>query len=135
MYSDGSLFDQRAKMRTSRKMRVKLAKHRRSARKGPSTEAAREEPEPEPTELSTAATSAASHRPLCTHRYLICLLLPMAVGPKIICRQFVHLPISEPTPGPSGTQRQTTPGTSQTACATETFLGSRHSRLPVTLFL
>ena len=27
--------------------------------------------------------------------------------------QFVHLHISETTPGPSGTQRQTTPGTSQ----------------------
>ena len=53
-----------------------------------------------------------SRRRLCAHRYSICLLLPLAIGPKIICRtQFVHLYISEPTPGPSGTQRQTTPGT------------------------
>ena len=43
MYSDSSLFDQPAKMSTSRKLKVKLAKHRRSARK-----AARKEPEPEP---------------------------------------------------------------------------------------
>ena len=88
-------------MSTSRKMRVKLAKHRRSARKATSTEAAREEPEPEPTDRSAAempaATQRNSHRPLCTHRNSICLLLPLAVGPKIICR-FVHLHISEPTP-------------------------------------
>ena len=55
-----------------------------------------------------------SHRMLCTNRYSIYLLLPLAVGPKIICRTpFVHLHISELTPGPSGTQRQTTPGTCQ----------------------
>ena len=37
-----------------------------------------------------------SRRPLCAHRYSICLLLPLAIGPKIICRtQFVHLHISE----------------------------------------
>ena len=67
MYSDSSLFDQRAKMSTTRIL-----------------------------------------------RYSICLLLPLAVRPKIICRtQFVHLHISESTPGPSGTQRWTTPGTSQ----------------------
>ena len=48
-----------------------------------------------------------SHRPLCTHRYSICLFLPLAVGQKIICRtQLVHLHISEPTLGPLGTQRQ-----------------------------
>ena len=42
-----------------------------------------------------------SRRPLCAHRYSVCLLLPLAIGPKIICRtQFVHLHISEPTPGP-----------------------------------
>ena len=52
-----------------------------------------------------------SHRPLCAHRYSICLLLPLAIRPKIICRT-VHLHISETTPGPSGTQRQTAPGTS-----------------------
>ena len=51
MYSDGSLLDRRAKMSTSRKLRVKLAKHRRSARK-----AARKEPEPEPAESSMAET-------------------------------------------------------------------------------
>ena len=37
-------------MSTSRKLIVKLAKHRRSARKATSTEAAQEEPEPKPTE-------------------------------------------------------------------------------------
>ena len=119
MYSDGSLFDRRAKMSTSRKVKAKLAKQRRSARKATSTEAAQKR--------TGARTHRAfhhrdagrhpegnSHRQLCAHRYSICLLLPPAVGPKIICRtQFVHLHISEPTPGPSGTQRQTTPGTSQ----------------------
>ena len=87
-------------MSTSRKLRLTLAKHRHSARK-----AARKEPEPEPAESSTAETQASgnSHRPLCAHRYSICLLLPLAVLPQIICRtQFVHLHISEPTPGPSG---------------------------------
>ena len=54
----------------------------------------------------------------------ICLLLSLAVGPKIICRtqfvhlqiseEFVHLHISEPMPGPSSTQSQTTPATSRT---------------------
>ena len=46
-----------------------------------------------------------------------CSVLPgtQVLGPKIICRtQFVHLHISEPTPGPSGTQSQTTPGPSHT---------------------
>ena len=57
MYSDGSLFDRRAKMSTSRKLRVKLAKHRRSARK-----AARKEPEPEPAESSIAETQASTER-------------------------------------------------------------------------
>ena len=45
VYSDCSSLDRRAKMSTSRKPRVKLAKHRRSARK---------ELEPEPAESSTA---------------------------------------------------------------------------------
>ena len=118
VYSDGSLFDRQAKMSTSRKLRAKLAKHRHSAWKATSTEAARKEPEPEPTESSTAKTQAStqnSHRSLCAHRYSICLLA-FATGcrAKIFCRiQFVHLHISELTPGPSGTQRQTTPGTSQ----------------------
>ena len=52
---------------------------------------------------------------LCAHRYTICLLLSLAVRPKIICRtQFVHLYISELTPGSSGTQSQTKPGPSHT---------------------
>ena len=54
------------------------------------------------------------HHLLRSHSYSIFLLLPLAVRPKIICRtQFVHLHISEPTPIPSGTQRQTMPGTFQ----------------------
>ena len=49
-------------MSTSRKLRAKLAKQRRSARKATSTEAARKEPEPESTECSTAETQAATQR-------------------------------------------------------------------------
>ena len=44
-------------MSTSRKLRVKLAKHRRSARK-----AARKKPEPEPAESSMAETHASTER-------------------------------------------------------------------------
>ena len=55
-------------MSTSRKLRAKLAKHRRSARKATSTEAARKEPEPEPTERSTAETQAATQRRTVTVR-------------------------------------------------------------------
>ena len=50
-------------MSTSRKLRVKLAKHRRSARK-----AARKEPEPEPAESSTAETQASTKRETVTAR-------------------------------------------------------------------
>ena len=50
-------------MSTSRKLRVKLAKHRRSARK-----AARKEPEPEPAESSTAETQASTERGKVTAR-------------------------------------------------------------------
>ena len=53
MYSDGSLFDQRAKMSTSRKVKAKLARQRRSARKATSTEAAQKEPEPRPSSSLT----------------------------------------------------------------------------------
>ena len=49
-------------MSTSRKLRAKLAKHRRSARKATSTETARKEPEPEPTESSTTETQASTKR-------------------------------------------------------------------------
>ena len=59
VYSDCSLLDQRAKMSTSRKPRVKLAKHRRSARI---------EPEPEPAESSTAETQASTERGTVTAR-------------------------------------------------------------------
>ena len=59
VYSDGSSLDRRAKMSTSRKLRVKLAKHRRSARK---------EPEPEPAESSTAETQASTERGTVTAR-------------------------------------------------------------------
>ena len=50
-------------MSTSRKLRVKLAKHRRSARK-----AVRKEPEPEPAESSTAETQASTERGTVTGR-------------------------------------------------------------------
>ena len=49
-------------MSTSRKVKAKLARQRRSARKATSTEAAQKEPEPEPTECSTAETQAANQR-------------------------------------------------------------------------
>ena len=49
-------------MSTSRKLRGILAKHRGLARKATSSEAAREEPEPEPTERSTAETLAVTKR-------------------------------------------------------------------------
>ena len=55
-------------MSTSRKLRAILAKHRRSARKATSTEAAREEPEPEPTEHSTAEMPATTQRGTVTAR-------------------------------------------------------------------
>ena len=59
------------------KVRVKLAKERRSARKGTSTEAARIEPEPEPTKRSTAETQAATQRGTVT------------AGCALTCTQFV----------------------------------------------
>ena len=55
-------------MSTSRKLRVKLAKHRRLARKATSTEAAQEEPENEPTKRSTAEMPAATQRETVTAR-------------------------------------------------------------------
>ena len=55
-------------MSTTRKLRAKLAKHRRSARKATATEAAQKEPEPEPTERSTAETQAATQRGTVTAR-------------------------------------------------------------------
>ena len=118
MYSDVSLFDQRAKMSTSRKVRAKLAKQRRSARKATSTEAARKEPEPEPTKHSTAETQAATQRGTVTASSA--LTGTQFVGFATGCRaknylqdSVCSLHISEPTPGLSGTQRQTTPGISQ----------------------
>ena len=99
-------------MSTSRKLRVKLAKHRRSARKAAQKNRSRTHREFHGRDTGLHGEGN-SHCPLCAHRVSICLLLPLAVGPKIICRtQFVHLHISEPT---SGTQRQTTPGTLRAA--------------------
>ena len=72
LYSDGSLLDRRAKMSTSRKLRVKLAKHRRSARK---------EPEPEPAESSTAETQASTKRGTVTARSAL-------TGTQFVC--FCH---------------------------------------------
>ena len=76
-------------MSTSRKLIVKLAKHRHSARK-----AARKEPEPEPAKSSTAETQASTERgavttpSALTGTQFVCF----CHWPKIICRtQFVHL--------------------------------------------
>ena len=63
-------------MSTSRKLRVKLAKHRRSARK-----AARKEPESEPAECSTAETQASTERGTVTARSAL-------TGTQFVC--FCH---------------------------------------------
>ena len=76
VYSDCSSLDRRAKKSTSRKPRVKLAKHRRSARK-----AARKEPEPEPAESSTAETQASTERGTVTARSAL-------TGTQFVC--FCH---------------------------------------------
>ena len=68
-------------MSTSRKLRAKLAKHRRSARKATSTEAARKEPVPEPTERSTAETQASTERGTVTARSAL-------TGTQFVC--FCH---------------------------------------------
>ena len=113
MYSDGSFFDHRAKMSTSRKLRAKLVKHRRSVRKATSTEAARKEPEPEPAESPTAETQASTEReqsaPALRSQELNLFAFAIGCQAKNYLQDFVHLHISELTPGPSGTERQTTP--------------------------
>ena len=119
-----SLFDRRVKMNTSRKLVVKLRrspKHRHAARKTYSTEAAQDETEPEQSQdpqprFRPSAGGVLSQPALCSLVLnLFVFGLSRAVRPKIICRtQFVHLHISEPTPGPSDTQSQTTPGISYT---------------------
>ena len=63
-------------MSTSRKLRVKLAKHRHSARK-----AARKEPEPEAAESSTAETQASTERGTVTARSAL-------TGTQFVC--FCH---------------------------------------------
>ena len=68
-------------MSTSRKLRAKLAKHRRSAMKATSTDAARKEPEPEPTKRSTAETQAATQRVTVTARSVL-------TGTQFVC--FCH---------------------------------------------
>ena len=87
VYSDGFLFDRWAEMSTSRKLRVKLAKHRRSARKAtskscPKRTRARTHQEFHRREAGLHREGNI-HRPLCAHRYSVCLLLPLAVGPKL----------------------------------------------------
>ena len=68
-------------MSTSIKLRVKLAKKRRSARKATSTEAARKEPEPELTKSSTTKTQASTKRVTVTARSAL-------TGTQFVC--FCH---------------------------------------------
>ena len=118
-------------MSTSRKLVVKLdshprpsPKHRHAARKATSTEAARNDPEADvqppakQTKPSTAEMAAMTQGRTVTTHYMhtgtqfVCFCYSLS-GKKIICRTyFVHLHISELTPGPSGTQSQTMPGPS-----------------------
>ena len=108
VYSDGFLFDRWAKMSTSRKLRDKLAKHRRSARKATSREAARKEPEPIPAKSSRPRRRPPPRGEQSPPTLLsqVLNLFAFATG----CRAKNYLHISEPMPGLSGTQRQTTPG-------------------------
>ena len=115
-------------MSTSRKLRVKLAKDRRSARK-----AARKEPEPEPAESSTAETQASTERGTVTARSAL-------TGTQFVC--FCHwlsgqklfavcsLAHFRAYAGPVGhTETDHAWNVSEPpAWATETLLGSRHSR-------
>ena len=132
MYSDGSLFHRWAKMSTSRKVKAKLAKQRLSARKATTTEAARKEPEPEPTERSTAEMQASTQRGTVTASSAL-------TGTQFVCfchqlsgqKLFAGLSLFTCTfqsqrqarLAHRGRQRQDLSG--PPACATETFLGSR----------
>ena len=99
-------------MSTSRKQKLKLAKHKRTAKKATSTEAAQ-------TQRSTTETPPVTQRETVTARSALTgtqfvYFRHLLARPNIICiTQFICLHISEPTPCPSGTQRQSTPGTSQ----------------------
>ena len=99
-------------MSTSRKVKAKLARQRRSARKATSTEATQKEPEPEPTERSTDETQAATQRVTVTASSVL-------TGTKFVCfchwlsGQKLFAGLVQDSVCPSGTQRQTTPGTSQ----------------------
>ena len=109
MYSDGSLFDWRAKISTSRKPMVKLAKQQGK----PPQQKLREKiqspkpsiPPPAITQMGTVITCSAL-----TGTQFVCFFQWLS-GQQNFCRtQFVHLHISELTPGPSGTQsRQPAP--------------------------
>ena len=131
MYSDGSLFDRWAKMGTSRKLRAKLAKHRRSARKATS----RKEPETEPTECSNGKTQAATHmgtittRPVFTGTQFVCFchcLSGQKLLPDSVC-SLAHLGADAKPVWHTGADNARNIS-EPPACATETFLGSRHSR-------
>ena len=122
-------------MSTSRKLRAKLDKQKRSARKAISTEAARKEPVPEPTESSTAETQASTMRGTVTARSArqVLNLFDFATG----CRAKNYLQDSvcslahfRADAGPVGhTEADDTWNLSELPVwATETFLGSRHSR-------
>ena len=103
-------------MSTSRKLMVKLAKHTRTARKATSTEAAQEAPEPAQNNRSTTETPPVTQRGTVTTRSSLTgthsVYFRHWLPGQTLFALFVHLHISEPTPGPSGTQRQTTPGAS-----------------------
>ena len=76
-------------------------------------------------------TEETCHCLLHAHGYCIRLLLSVAVSKKIICRtHYVHLHISEPTPGPSVTHTQpenTGPLTDLPAHTTKGFLQHQQS--------
>ena len=105
-------------MTTSRKLRVKLAKHRRSARKTTSTEAAGEDPEPEQTERFTSEMPATIQRGTVTAQsaltgtQFVCFCHWLSCQKLLAALSLFTCTFSGLTPGPSGTQRQTTPGTS-----------------------
>ena len=113
-------------MSTSRKVKAKLARQRRSARKSTSTEAVQKEPEPEPTERSTAESQAATQRGTVTASSAL-------TGTQFVCfcnwlsaqKLFAGLSLFTCT-FQRGTEADNAGNLSgPPACATETFLGSR----------
>ena len=82
-------------MSTSRKLRLKLAKQAFSKeshlhRSCPKRTRARTRREFHLRDTGLHREGN-SHCPICAHRYSVCLLLPLAVGPKIICRTHLHI--------------------------------------------